>query len=185
MPFFKIIYFILMYTFFHIQLEKTPFMVNKYLLWITEFIFLTIFLVTKNDSILLFYILTALSFVDIKHYEIPSFSYFYLGGGVFTYILASNNSSFDYLKKVIIVFAILFVLDFILNLQVGGADLKLLIILIPLIEVFKILNFLYLLSFFAILTWVIKSIMVSDKKWSLKEPIPLIPAISMALFLVL
>lgn len=185
MPVFKIICFLLMYTFFDVQLRETPFVINKRVLWVTEFFFLIILFETESCFVFLFFILTVLSLIDIKHYEIPSFSYAYVTIGVLYLLVASSYSIFSYLIKVIIVFSVLFILDLILNLKMGGADLKLLIILVPLINVFNIISFLYLMSFFAILTWIIKSLFTNNKKWSLKEPIPLIPAISIALFLVL
>lgn len=183
--FLSVICFCFFQLFFLEQLRNSKFTINKTIETIIDFGFLTIFCFINSHLVYLFFILVALSIIDIKYYEIPSFSYAYVAIGVLFYLVASSHSILDYLIKALIVFCILFLLDLIFNLKVGGADLKLFIMLIPLIDVFNIVSFLYLVSFLAAITWFIKSILLKNKKWSLKEPIPLIPAISLALFLVL
>jgi len=127
------------------------------------------------DYFLIIYVMITLSLVDVAHREIPRFSYWF----VFIGILITGRLSLLYFLGGILVFCMLWLINKFVPITMGGADLKLLIMLIPFFPTQLWVPFLLCIT----ITGFFCAIVISNKDTPLE--IPLIPSISASFFILL
>lgn len=121
-----------------------------------------------------------LSIADIKYYEISGKSYYFFIVPILILFAFNLQDVMQYLISLLIITSVFFLTDKIIGLGIGGADIKLMMILSLTISLFDVLTFMLLSFVFVIVIFLIKYLfkVIQTKKIKIKDlKIPMILAI--------
>lgn len=140
------------------------------------------FSVWQICTILISMILTNLSIIDYKYYEISGKSYYFLIPIIIIFIF--TNGMFNWwtcLISGVCMFLLFFIIDKIVGIEkIGGADVKLMLLISLMFSYYEILILVLLIFTVDVFLWIILAIINKIKNGPKGIKIPMIVAISIA-----
>lgn len=124
-----------------------------------------------------YWVMLILGVIDIKYQEIPWFSYYY----TFAWIIFALKVPMSYFVSIIILYLMFRFIDLIAPITMGGADIKYLLILVPVLPTQTWTMFFLILSFTSLVTFCIYALIHKTIKNIL---FPLLPAIFISFILI-